>query len=213
MQQKNKAMKTTLLSFIFIGILGLCLSNTGNVLMEELPIGSKALNTDYKMQNVFGKVVTLNSTKGENGLLVIFSCNTCPYVEKSNDRYTILAELCKEKRIGMVAVNSNEAYRSDKGESLREMKHYAISNKYSFNYVLDKNNKLADAYGATRTPHVFLFDKDLILVYKGAIDSDAKYRIENVKTHFLQNAINNMISGKKIEPNATKAIGCSIKRI
>lgn len=204
-------MKTILLSFIVISMLGL--PNTGNVLMEELPIGSKAPKTDYKMQNVFGKVATLNKIKGENGLLVIFSCNTCPYVEKSNDRYTILAKLCKEKGVGMVAVNSNEAYRSDKGESLREMKHYAISNKYSFNYVLDKNNKLADAYGATRTPHVFLFNKDLILVYKGAIDSDAKYRIQNVKTHFLQNAINNMISGEKIEPNATKAIGCSIKRI
>ena len=116
-------MKTTLLSFIVISMLGFGLpsppylpqcwpdvhrtssspkggQNTGNVLIEELPIGSKAPKIDYKMQNIFGKVATLNNIKGENGLLVIFSCNTCPYVEKSNDRYTILADLCKKKELG-----------------------------------------------------------------------------------------------------------------
>ena len=170
------------------------------------------------MADVSGEIVTLESAAEKNGLLVIFSCNTCPFVigngtktEGWEGRYPAIAEMASKKDIGMVLVNSNEAKRS-KGDSMEDMKkRYAEKNLAGY-YVLDENHKLADAFGALTTPHVFLFDADMELIYKGAID-DSVDSSKDVKEAYLKDAINAHLEGKKIDPASTKQMGCSIKRV
>jgi len=176
-----------------------------------LKIGDKAPMIQYHMEDVSGLEVSLESLKRDNGLVVVFSCNTCPFVIAWEDRYNIVADLCNQSNIGMVAINSNEAKR-DGDDSMEAMISHAKEKGYNFKYTVDTNSELAKAFGATKTPQVFLFDKDLKLVYTGAIDDNLK-NAEKVEHFYLQDAINNMMSGNKIDPNVTKALGCSIKKV
>lgn len=175
----------------------------------ELEIGAAIPKADYKMQDISGKEVSLAELKDENGLLVIFSCNTCPYVKLSETRIKEVAGFAKKNKIGFILVNSNEAQREAE-DSFDEMKKYGKAQGYDFSYVVDKNSQLANAFGATRTPHVFLFDKKG-LAYRGAIDDNIKDP-EAVKDYFLKDAIFAVGSGKAVKVNSTKSVGCSIKR-
>ena len=184
---------------------------------ESLKIGKKAPLPYLKMKDVSGAEYSLNSLKKENGLLVIFSCNTCPFVvgnfmnEGWEGRYNEVFDNSNANNIGMVLINSNEAKRPGV-DSYEAMVEHSNKMNYKAAYTLDKDHKVADAFGAKTTPHVFLFDKDLKLVYKGAIDDAVKSK-EKVKEHYLKNAMNNLSLGKEIKPKETKNIGCSIKRI
>ncbi|HIA36651.1 MAG TPA: redoxin domain-containing protein [Flavobacteriales bacterium] len=115
------------------------------------------------------------------------------------------------KNVGMAAINSNAA-RRDGVDSMDEMKKHAKEKGYEFRYLLDENANLALLFGATKTPQIFLFNKDLKLVYTGAIDDNLK-NAEKVKNHYLVNAINNLVDMKKINPSITEALGCSIKKV
>ena len=183
-----------------------------------LKIGKKAPDTELKMKDVSEKDVTLKSIAGEKGLLVIFSCNTCPFVigngtksEGWDGRYPEIYDLANTSGIGMVLVNSNEAKR-DKGDGFEDMQQRYKDHGFKGYYVLDKNHVLADAFGALTTPHVFLFDKDMKLVYKGAID-DSVDSSKDVKEPYLKNALKALAKGTKIDPNSTRQLGCSIKRV
>lgn len=176
---------------------------------DRLAIGAEAPLTDVEVTDVSGKVLTLAGVAKENGLLVNFSCNTCPWVEAWEDRYNPIAELARENDIGVIALNPNAAIR-DGGESMQDMQDRAESSNYDFYYALDEQARLAEAFGATRTPDIFLFNSDMELVYTGAIDDDAK-SAENVENPYLKKAIANMVAGKEIDPEITKALGCTIK--
>lgn len=191
------------------GLLGLALTVSGPE--KELEIGSKAPLIDLKMRDVSGQMLSLRDVAGKNGLLVIFSCNTCPWVKAWEDRYLIVAQKAKELGIGMIAVNPNEAYRN-RGDGFEDMQQQAKEKGYTFPYVLDEGSRLADAFGATRTPHVFLFNKDLVLVYRGAIDDNAR-NPEAVQQPYLLNAMEAMAAGKPIPVATTRSIGCTIKRV
>lgn len=177
----------------------------------ELEIGAKIPMDNTKMMDVSGKEVALIDVKGKKGLLVIFSCNTCPYVKLSESRYKEVAATAKRNEVGVILINSNEAQRSDE-DSFEAMKKYAAEQAYDFNYVVDKNSEVANAFGATRTPHVFLFDKDSKLVYRGAIDDNIK-DASAAKEHYLIDALMCVGSDKPIKTSSTKSIGCSIKRV
>ena len=113
--------------------------------------------------------------------------------------------------MGMVLINSNEAKR-EKGDDLESMKSRAKENGFSkCNYLLDVNSELANAFFARTTPHVYLFDKNMKLVYKGSIDDNVDDS-KKVTTPYLKNAIGNLAAGKAIDPAETKPVGCSIKR-
>ena len=176
----------------------------------ELEIGKPIPAADVKMMDVSGKEITLSGAKGENGLLVIFSCNTCPYVKLSESRIKEYAQLAKVNKIGVVLINSNEAQRGDE-DSLDAMKKYAAAQGYTFSYAVDKNSIVADAFGATKTPHIFLFDKKG-LAYHGAIDDNIR-DVKDAKEHFLKDAVVAVGSGKAVNTTFSKSVGCSIKRV
>ena len=136
---------------------------------DPLPIGSNMPKADVKMKDISGKEVAMQDAKKDNGVLVMFSCNTCPYVVKNQERTIEISNHALKNKIGVIILNSNEAYRGNE-DSFDAMKEYAKDQQYKWNYVVDKNNLVADAFGANRTPECFLFDKNLKLVYHGAID-------------------------------------------
>ena len=112
--------------------------------------------------------------------------------------------------VGVIVLNSNEAYRNE-DDSYEAMQAYAKDQKYNWSYALDKNNEVADAFGAKRTPEIFLFDKTLKLVYHGAID-DNPSDANAVDKHHLKNAINELTAGKEITVKESRSVGCTIKR-
>tara|TARA_B110000305_G_C19333350_1_gene585215 strand:+ start:121 stop:708 length:588 start_codon:yes stop_codon:yes gene_type:complete len=179
-------------------------------LSAALKIGDSAPMTAYSMSDISGKEVSLESVAKENGVLVIFSCNTCPWVIAWEDRYNAVSETASKNGIGTIFVNSNSSNHNGK-DSLKAMKAHAKEKQYNVLYALDTNNQLADAFGAQKTPDVFLFNKDSKLVYKGAIDDNAR-KPENITENYLINALNAVGSGKSVPVNTTKSLGCGIKR-
>ncbi|HEY6161484.1 MAG TPA: thioredoxin family protein [Bacteroidia bacterium] len=178
---------------------------------EELAIGSSIPKADVKMKDaVSGNDISLKDAMKENGLVVIFSCNTCPYVGMYEDRMKEGYLQASAFKVGYILVNSNEALR-DNEDSFDAMKTHASDKGYKMPYVLDVNSDLANAFGATKTPHVFVFDKNGKLVYRGAIDDNPKDAGAS-KERYLRDAIGFVSQGKTMPNNSTKSIGCSIKR-
>ncbi|MBL7725022.1 MAG: thioredoxin family protein [Chitinophagaceae bacterium] len=201
-------MKKVLFSILPVAALGFI---TLNSVSDPLPIGAAAPNADLKMKDISGKEVSLNDAKKKNGLLVMFSCNTCPYVIKNQSRTNEVAKQALDKEIGVVILNSNEAYRGDQ-DSYEAMKQYAADQGYAWYYLVDKNHEMADAFGANRTPECFLFDKSGKLVYHGAIDDNPSDASAVGRKH-LKEAINESVTGKEITVKQSKSVGCSIKRL
>ena len=179
--------------------------------IQQLPLGSTLPLGDVQMEDISGRNLSLNEVKGDNGLLVIFSCNTCPWVIKWEDRYPVVQELATVNDIGIILLNPNEDYR-DKGDGMEDMILHAEKAGYNLPYVLDKNHRLADAFGASRTPHVYLFNAEDKLVYVGAIDDNANSAAD-VEEFYLEDAIEQLSAGQAITRSTTKSIGCTIKRL
>jgi len=179
--------------------------------IEQLPLGSTLPLGDVSMEDISGRNLTLNGVKGDNGLLVVFSCNTCPWVIKWEDRYPVVQEIAAANDIGMILLNPNEDYR-DKGDGMDDMILHAEKAGYDLPYVLDKNHRVADAFGASRTPHVYLFDSEDKLVYVGAIDDNANSAAD-VEEFYIKDAIEQLSAGQPITTASTKSIGCTIKRL
>jgi hypothetical protein len=197
-----------LLAIPCIALAIMAFSNTNE--LKELEIGQVGPMFDYKMDDISGVQLSLNDVKGENGTLLIFSCNTCPFVHAWEDRYLTIAELAREHGIGLVLVNPNEDIR-DKGESLQDNIDRAKMIGYTFPYTIDTDHRLADAYGATRTPHVYLMDKNNVLVFRGAIDDNSRSAADVEKT-YLADAIRELANGHAVTTKTSRAIGCTIKR-
>ncbi|MDP6133309.1 MAG: redoxin family protein, partial [Candidatus Marinimicrobia bacterium] len=133
----------------------------------------------------------------------------CPWVIAWEDRYVSLANEFKPQGVGIIAVNSNEK-QFDSVDSMSEMQDHARKFGYNFYYTMDEGAVLAREFGATRTPHIYLFDQNDKLVYRGAIDDNAR-KPDQVENTYLADAIDNMLVGTKIDPAVTKALGCGIK--
>ena len=176
---------------------------------KELELGSRMPEANYMLDDISGKKLSLTDIQGKYGTLIIFSCNTCPFVIQWEDRYVKIAEEYIPKGIGVIAVNSNVG-RFDGDDSIEEMVKHAKKNDYNFPYAQDQKSILARAFGATKTPHIYLFDDNNILVYRGAIDDNAR-NANKVDEPYLANAIDQLLDGKPIKKPISKAIGCSIK--
>jgi thioredoxin-related protein len=176
----------------------------------KLDLGDKAALTDKKMLDVSGEKISLSDAKKDNGLVVIFSCNTCPFVKQWEGRYPSIKEWADNNNVGMIVLNSNYQNR-DGVDSYEAMQSHAKDNGYNFHYVVDEESEIANAFGGQTTPHVFLFDSDMQLAYKGLID-DSYESAETVKNAYLKDAMVSLAKGEKIAVTETKPTGCSIKR-
>lgn len=169
--------------------------------------GDKA--TDFKLKSVDGKMYSMSDYKDAKGFIVVFTCNHCPFAVKYEDRVIELAKKYKSKEYVLLAINPNDPAAAP-DDSFDKMKVRAKEKGFTFPYLFDEGQKIFPQYGATKTPHVFLLDKNLIVKYIGAIDDNVE-DASAVKEHYLENAIAALEKGQEPEVSLTKAIGCSIK--
>ncbi len=195
--------------FAALPVLSLAALVTVNI--EPLPMGSPIPKPDIKMKDITGKEVSLNDAKTGKGLLVMFSCNTCPYVIKNQARTYEVCKYAMGNGIGVAILNSNEAQRQE-DDSFEDMKAYAKDQGYGWYYLVDQNSVLADAFGANKTPECFLFDANGKLVYHGAIDDNPNDAGAVSRKHLLM-AIDEMKAGKDVSVKESRSVGCTIKRI
>jgi hypothetical protein len=179
--------------------------------VDPLPIGATLPHPDKKMKDVAGMEVSFRDATNTKGLLVMFSCNTCPVVQAYQSRTIEICNYAKSRDIGVILLNSNEASRGD-GDSFNDMKDYASAQRYNWPYVVDENSVMANAFGATRTPECFLFNSENKLVYHGAIDDNQNGPDEVTRKH-LKIAMDEMLQGKDVAVKTTRSVGCTIKRL
>lgn len=167
---------------------------------------------DFKLKNTDGKIVSLASIDSTYGYIVIFTCNSCPYAQAYEERIIKLHQKYEKFGYPVVTINSNDSIREPE-DSYTRMQERASAKKYPFVYLLDETQQVARAFGATRTPYVFLLHKTSNgnqVIYIGAIDDN--YEDENaVKEKYLENALEGLLYKKPIIKTSTKAIGCGIK--
>lgn len=173
-------------------------------------IGDKA--TDFKLESVDGSWISLDGLKNAKGAIVIFSCNTCPYVVAYEDRMIDLHNKYASLGYPVIAINSNDDKLSP-GDSFDKMKERAKDKSFPFAYVYDKSQDVIKAYGGTRTPHVYILHKegsDYIVKYIGAIDNNYQ-DASAVTERYVENAMDDIMGGRNVATETTKAIGCTIK--
>ncbi len=157
-----------------------------------------------------GNLYSLKSFDSKEVLVIIFSCNHCPYVQAYEDRMVGIQHDYLSKGVQLVAINSNDD-RSYPEDSFAQMVKRVKDKRFNFVYLRDADQRVVDSYGAVCTPHVFAFDSERKLQYRGRID-DSKDP-SKVQSHDLTNAIDDMLSGKQVRTPDTKPFGCSIKWI
>ncbi|MBN8680238.1 MAG: thioredoxin family protein [Chitinophagales bacterium] len=164
---------------------------------------------DFSLVNVKGKQVSLAGIKNAKGYIVVFTCNHCPYAKAYEQRIIELHKKYAPLGFPVVAINSNDKDVQPQ-DSYDNMKKLAKKKKYPFNYVYDETQEIARAYGATRTPHVYVLDKDRVVRYIGAIDDNSEDPA-TAKEHYVASAVDALLAGKDVATKETKAIGCGIK--
>ncbi|WP_340202837.1 thioredoxin family protein [Ascidiimonas sp. W6] len=167
---------------------------------------------DFTLMNIDGNKVSLKDYKDAKGFLVIFTCNSCPYAVAYEDRIIALDKKYKKAGVPVIAINPNNPSKQPK-DSYTLMKKRAADKEFTFPYLFDEGQKVFPKYGATRTPHVYLLEntaKGYLVKYIGAID-DNYQDASSVEVKYVEDAVDAMLSGKKIDITTTKAIGCSIK--
>ena len=167
---------------------------------------------DFKLKNIDGSFVSLSDFDDAKGFIVIFTCNHCPYSVLYEDRIIELDKKFKSKGYPVIAINPNDPAKQPE-DSYENMKIRAKEKGFTFPYLFDEGQKVFPKFGATRTPHVFLLNKEdekLIVKYIGAIDDNSKNK-DQVKEPYLDNAVTALLNNNKPNPEFTKAIGCSIK--
>jgi len=174
-----------------------------------LELGAVAPKSDVKLKNVDGKELSLADVKGAKGTLVIFSCNHCPFVVAWEERIAKLGNEFLKKGVGVIQINSNDPAKAA-GDSFEGMQKRAKERGFEFPYVVDADSGIARAFGATRTPEIYLFDAAGKLVYHGTIDDNHKDAAA-AKEHYLKDALDALVAGKEISTKTTKAVGCTIK--
>ncbi len=168
--------------------------------------------TDFKLKNIDGKMVSLSDFKSAKGFIVVFTCNHCPYAKAYEDRIIALDKKYAPKGYPVIAINPNNPEVQPK-DSYEAMQQRAKEKGFTFPYLFDEGQKIFPQYGATKTPHVYVLNKEkgkLIVSYIGAIDNNYANASE-VTEKYVETAIDDLLAGKPVTQNQTVAIGCSIK--
>ncbi|WP_445738533.1 thioredoxin family protein [Mariniflexile sp.] len=174
-----------------------------------LPLGTKA--PFFKLPDTNGNtLVTLKSAKGKNGTVIMFICNHCPFVIHVNKELVAIANTYHKKGIGFIAISSNDAinYPQDGPEN---MKLHAKNEQYPFPYLYDESQEVAKAYDAACTPDIYVFDKDLKLVYRGQLDDSRPGNGKPVTGNDLRHALDCLLENKENTTVQKPSIGCNIK--
>ncbi len=172
-----------------------------------LKVGDTA--PDFRLKNIDGKMVSLKDYKKAKGFIVTFTCNTCPYAVMYEDRIVELHKKMEPQGYPVVAIQPNDPG-VQPGDSFSKMQQRAKEKKFPFAYLMDEGQKVYPQYGATRTPHIFLLDKNLKVRYIGALDDNAS-DASAVTKRYVEDAIAALEKGKDPEVTSTKAVGCTIK--
>lgn len=168
--------------------------------------------TDFELKNIDGEMVSLANFDEAKGFIVIFTCNTCPYAVKYEDRIIALDKKYASKGYPVIAIMPNNP-EVQPGDGMEAMKTRAASKGFTFPYLFDDGQKIYPQYGATKTPHVFVLQKTENgnqVKYIGAIDDNYKDP-EAVNTKYVEDAVDALLAGKEVPETSTRAIGCSIK--
>ena len=164
--------------------------------------------TDFSLKNVDGAMVSLASIKDAKGYIVTFTCNECPFSKLYEDRLIALHNAYAPQGYSVIAINPNSPDNDKEGYAAMQTR--AKEKAFPFAYLFDGEQKIYPQYGAVRTPHVFVLDKDRKVQYIGAIDDNSKAP-EDVKVKYVEDAIKALQAGKKPTTTLTKAIGCPVK--
>jgi peroxiredoxin len=194
----------------FFSLLLSCITCVHIFAADGLKVGDIA--SDFSLKNVDGSMISLKDYSSSKGIILIFTCNHCPFSKAYEDRIIQLNKVYAEKGFPVIAINPNDEI-SVPEDSYDNMKIRAKEKGFVFPYIQDATQQIAKMYGATRTPHVYLLKNNsgvFTIAYIGAID-DNHSDTENVKSTYLANAIESLMLNKPANPDFTKAIGCSIK--
>lgn len=168
---------------------------------------------DFNLKNIDGKMVSLSDFNEAKGYIVVFTCNTCPYAQLYEQRIVELDKKYASKGFPVVAINPNDINKQP-GDTMEEMISRAQDKGYTFPYLRDDSQEVASAYGATKTPHVYVLNREasgkLKVEYIGAID-DSPREASDVQEKYVEAAVEALLSGKKPEITNKRAIGCTIK--
>ena len=168
--------------------------------------------TDFELENIDGKMVSMKDFKNAKGFIVIFTCNTCPYAVAYEDRIEALNKKYADKGYPVIAIMPNNTDVKP-GDSMENMRARAKAKGFTFPYLMDKGQKIYPQYGATKTPHVYVLErttKGHEVKYIGAIDDN--YQDANaVSKRYVEDAVDALLAGKEVPETKTRAIGCSIK--
>lgn len=168
--------------------------------------------TDFNLENIDGKFVSLSDFNDAKGFIIVFTCNTCPYAVLYEDRIEALNKKYASQGYPLIAIMPNNV-QTKPGDSMKSMKQRAIDKGFTFPYLMDAGQKIYPQYGATKTPHVYILESTTrgpVVRYIGGIDDNYK-DATLVKTNYVEDAIEALKKGNLIKQTTTKAIGCSIK--
>jgi peroxiredoxin len=174
---------------------------------NNLKIGFPA--PDFILTGIDDKKYSLESFKDKKAVVIIFSCNHCPYVQAYEERIIKMQNDYATKAVAVIAINSNEDVNYP-DDSFENMKKRAAEKNFNFPYLRDEDQSVARAYDATHTPEIFLFDAERKLAFHGKID-DNWQEPDKVQNHYLQDALDELLAGKEISVPETFTIGCTIK--
>ncbi|MFY9243266.1 MAG: thioredoxin family protein [Polaribacter sp.] len=167
---------------------------------------------DFSLKNIDEEMVSLSDYKSAKGFIIIFTCNTCPYSVANEDRIIALNNKYEAKGYPVIAINPNDP-KAVPEDSFEKMQVRADEKGFNFPYLLDEGQKVYPKFGASKTPHVYIVTKkDMKVKYIGAIDNSSR-EPSAVTEKYVENAVDALLAGKKIEKTETRAIGCSIKTI
>jgi len=177
--------------------------------MEKIRLAINTIAPNFNLPGVDGESYSLNAFSEKSVLVIIFSCNHCPYVKGYEDRMIALQNEFQDKGVAFVAINANETVHHPE-DTFEKMVIRAGEKKFNFPYLRDEDQKVADAYGAHYTPEIFLLDSKRRLQYTGKIDDNWQHPNE-VKVRYLRDAILATLAGRPVDCAETHAVGCTIK--
>ena len=199
--------KTSVLSIILVFISAFTTAQN-----KGYKVGDEA--TNFTLENIDGKKTSLSDYKDAKGFIIVFTCNTCPYSVAYEDRIMALDKKYKTKGYPVIAINPNDPA-AKSGDSMAAMKVRAKEKGFTFPYLLDVGQKIYPQYGASRTPHVYISERQgnkYIVQYIGAIDNSSR-NPDAVTERYAEDALDALLAGQQPTTTYTRAIGCSIKTL